>query len=427
MADIQSGGKRVEVVMRHRGLVSIGLGTLAACAAPDHVAVDPFDTTILPRIQLTEQAIVASGTAVGEPVLHQVSGAVVLPSGEVAVVNLNSEILVFGADGSLQRTLGRSGGGPGEFRFLQAIVGLDNDRILAWDPAQNRVTVFKRDGALDYVRTPQGVDLARVERFVGAFGDGSFVLEGRPAGDGVRGVTEGLRSDTVPFLLFDPAGALVRTIGSFAPRARYFSPNTGYRRYLLDTSVQVALAEDVLLVGENDAIALERFDSSGAARSTLRLDRRPRAVTEPDVEAGWREWVDRHAAAREELFAQAAIMLDEAGLRSMRERIRADVEDDLAEARKTMEPAASLPAYESIKVGSDGALWLEDYLSPTLDVSRWILMGEGFQAAGWIELAPNEQLLAIGPRLVVILRKDDLGVESVVLQRGDWSTRDGTP
>jgi len=420
-------GKRVEVVMHHRGFIPAVLSALAACAAPDHVAVDPFDTTILPRIQLTEQAIITSGTAAAEPVLHQVSGAVALRSGEVAVVNLNSEILVFGPEGRIHRTLGRSGGGPGEFRFLQTIVGLDDDRILAWDPAQNRVTVFERDGALDYVRTPQGVDLARIERFVGAFGDGSFVLESRSAGDANLGATEGLRSDTIPFLLFDPAGALVRTIGSLTTRARYFSPNTGYRRYLLDTSVHVALADDVLLVGESDAIALVRFDSSGAARSTLRLDRRPRAVTARDVEAGWREWVERQAAAREELFAQAAIMLDEAGLRAMRERIRADVEGDLAEVKKTTEPAASLPAYKSIRLGSDGALWLEDYLSPTLDVSRWILMGEGFQPVGWIELAPNEQLLATGPDLAVILRKDDLGVESVVLQHVDWPTRDGTP
>ena len=224
--------------MRHRGLVPAILSALTACAAPDRDVVDPFDTTVLPRIQLSEQATINSGTGAGEPVLHQVSGAVVLSTGEVAVVNLNSEILVFGPDGGLRRTLGRSGGGPGEFRFLQTIIGLDDDRILAWDPAQNRVTVFKRDGALDYVRTPQGMDLARVERFVGAFGDGSIVLEGRPTQDAIRGATEGLRSDTIPFLLFSPAGALVRTIGSFALRARYFSPNTGYRRYLLDTSVQ---------------------------------------------------------------------------------------------------------------------------------------------------------------------------------------------
>lgn len=401
--------------MRCLGFVPTVLAALAACSTNDAAVVDPFDTTILPRIQLTEHATIASGSEAGQPVLHQVSSAVVLRTGGVAVTNLNSEILLFGPGGELRRTLGKSGGGPGEFRFLQKIVGLDDGRILAWDPAQNRVTVFRQDGGLDYVCTPQGVDLARVGPFVGAFGDGSFVLEGDrgPGANLVAG--DGPRQDTIPYLLFDRAGALVRTVGRFARSERYFTSSSGYRRYLLDTSMHAALAGGLVLVGESDAVAFSRFDSTGTTRSNLSLHRPPRPVTEQDIVAGWREWAERQAIAREELLGQAAIMLDEPALRAMRERIRASVEDDLAEAKKTMEPAASLPAYRSIMVGSDGAIWLEDYLSPTLEVSRWILMDGAFRPIGWIELEPNEQLLAAGPDVVVILRKDELGVESVVL------------
>jgi hypothetical protein len=396
--------------MRRAGFAPVVLSVLAACSSPNAAAVDPFDTTILPRIPRNERATIQSET------LNQVDGAIVLSTGEVAVANNHSEILVFGPQGDLRRTIGRSGGGPGEFRFLMTTVGLDDDRILTWDPAQARITVFRLDGSLDYTTTPQGVDLARIRaRFVGAFGDGSFVLEDQSGAGAGLDVPDGLRSDTIPFLLFGPSGTLVRTVGTFVRRERYYSASSGYERYLLDASVHAVLTNGVLLVGESDTIALARFDSSGATRPTLSLQRTPRPVTESDIEAGWRDWVDQRVVQREQLMAQAAVMLDEAGVLDLRKRIRAEVGDELAEAKKTIEPAASLPAYKSIVVGSDGALWLEDYLSPTVDVSRWILMDADFSPVGWIELQPTETFLAAGPDVVVIVRKDALDVESIVL------------
>jgi hypothetical protein len=395
---------------------------LSACAARDETAVDPFDTTVLPRIQTTEQLVIGSDLAATDNVLYQVLDAILLGTGEIAISNATSEILIFGPEGDLRRALGGRGGGPGEFRFLLDIVGLDDDRILAWDPAQARVTVFRQDGEFDYTCTPKGVDLARVGgTFVGAFGDGSFVLEGRPTTEDGPGAPDGTRRDTIPFLLFDHTGALVRRMGQFVTDERIYSSSSGYRRYLLDTSVQAVLAHHELLVGENDSIALVRFDSSGAVRPRLSLDRNARAVTDPDIEAGWRAWVERRVVAREEMLAQAMMSLDEQALEAMRRRIRVEVEDGLAEAKRTIEPAETLPAYKSIIVGSDGAIWLEDYLSPTLDISRWVLMDVDFSPVGWIGLQPNERLLAAGRDILVVLRKDDLGVESVVVLSGDWS------
>jgi len=398
------------------------LTALTACAAPNETAVDPFDTTVLPRIQTAEQLRIGSESDASDHVLYQVSHAIVLGSGEIAVSNASSEILIFGPQGDLQRTLGGSGGGPGKFRFLLDIVRLDDDRILAWDPAQARVTVFQPDGRLDYNCTPQGVDLAQVGGgFVGAFGDGSFVLEGRSAADASPGAPDGLRRDTIPFLLFDRAGTLVRTMGQFVRPERFYSSGSGYKRYLLDTSVQALLNDGELLVGENDSIVLLRFDSSGVTRPSLSLDRPARPVTDRDIEAGWRAWVERQAVAREEMLAQAMISLDERALLEMRQMIRAEVEDGLEEAKRTIEPAGTLPAYNSIIVGSDGAIWLEDYLSPTLDISRWVLLDADFAPIGWIELQPNERLLAAGRNKLVIVRKDELDVESVAILVGDWS------
>ena len=408
--------------MRRLSITASALTALTACSAPDAAVVDPFDPAVLPRISLTEQAQISSGADAEEYMLHQVSRAVVLGTGEIAVANVNSEILVFGPEGGLRRKVGRSGGGPGEFRFLLNIVRLDDDRILAWDPAQARVSVFRQDGQLDYVCTPQGVDLAQVGGgFVGAFGDGSFVLQGRSSSEIRPEAPDGLRRDTIPFLLFDRSGELVRTIGEFARPERLYGRGSGYTRYLLDTSVNTLLSSGKLLVGDNDSMSLMQFDSSGTSRAALRLARNPRPVTEADIEAGWQDWMEQRVVAREQMLGQAMMTLDEAALHALRDRIRGEVEADLTDAKRRIEPAGFLPAYKSLIVGSAGTLWMEDYLSPTSEVSRWILLDSGFSPAGWIELRPNERLLAAGPDIVVVLRKDELDVESVVILSGVWS------
>jgi hypothetical protein len=409
--------------MRRFVLAAFALSVLTACFRSDERVADPFEPTVLPRLQLTELVQIGSGIGPTEHVLHKVSRAIVLSTGEIALANINSEILVFGVQGDLRRTSGRKGSGPGEFQFLLDIVRLDDDRILAWDPALSRVTVFGQDGRLDYMCTPQWGESAQVGGgFVGAFGDGSFVLELRSSSESRPSASDGFRRDTIPFLLFDHSGALIRSIGHFIRRQRYYSASSGYRLFLFDTSVQSRLAEGELLVGENDSIALMRFDSSGTTGPRLNLDRSPRRVTDLDIEAGWRAWEVRQTLAAEEQLGQASLTLDRRAVLAMRARVRARVEEGVATARKTIEPAEMLPAYKSIIVGSDGALWVEDYLSPTMGVSRWILMGAGFSPIGWIELQPNEQLLAAGPNSVVVLRKDQLDVESVAILGGDWPT-----
>ncbi|MEJ2239022.1 MAG: hypothetical protein P8X82_12050 [Gemmatimonadales bacterium] len=54
-------------------------------------------------------------------------------------------------------------------------------------------------------------------------------------------------------------------------------------------------------------------------------------------------------------------------------------------------------------------------MHPSEDITRWFLMNDDFMPVGWIELPLNEQLLAAGPNRFIVLRKDELDVESVVV------------
>lgn len=61
------------------------------------------------------------------------------------------QILVFGSDGALLRTLGGSGEGPGEFRFVMTLALGRGDTLHAFDAELARETVFSP--SLDLVRT----------------------------------------------------------------------------------------------------------------------------------------------------------------------------------------------------------------------------------------------------------------------------------
>jgi hypothetical protein len=385
---------------------------ITACATPDDTAVDPFDTAELPRFHLTELTEIGSDTGAAAPLLNRVTDAEFLSTDEIAIASDEGEILVFGIAGEFHSRMGRQGEGPGEFRFIQDIVRLDGSGILAWDPAQDRVTAFMPDGRLDFTCTPTwALSKQAGVGFVGAFADGSFVLEDRSVRPSEHNTASGMRSDTIPYLLFDRSGTLVRTLGQLVRRPRYYDANSGYQRLLFAPSVVSRIVGDELYVGETDSIILERFDTTGTARGTLRLQRSPRPVTEPDIEAGWRERAAQIAVAQQQMLAQTAATQGEEAAAAAQERI----EEALARDRETVEPAEFLPAYKSIIVASDGAVWLEEYMHPSEELTRWFLMADDFLPAGWIGLPPNERLLAAGPNKLIVLRKDELDVESVVL------------
>lgn len=392
----------------------------AACSPAGESAAESFNPSGLHQFQLTELVEIGRDESEG-PVVHQVTDATFLGGDEIAIASDIGEILVFGTQGGFRRSLGRQGEGPGEFRFIQHIVRLADGRMLAWDPALDRITVLQSDGRLNYVCTPEWArSLQAGVEFVGAFPNGRFVLaqmSNRPPDGGV----EGFYRDTIPFHLFDRSGAIVRTLGRFVRPPRFYTPQNGYQRYLFSSTMQSEIVGDAVVVGETNTIAFQRFDSAGSARDSVDLERVPRRVTEPDIEAGWRAWEEQMVMQLGQMTAQLAAVRGEGAAAAMQRQ----AEETIAREREKVEPAEYLPAFKSIIVGSDGRIWLEDYLHPTEDITRWTLMDEGFVPLGRIDLPHGERLLAAGPRSLIVLRKDDLDVESVVVYGGEWPAAEG--
>lgn len=98
---------------------------------------------------LSPQPVVEIGGGADPDVpLHQVTAVAPFAGGGVAVGTASpARALVFGPDGALQATLGREGGGPGEFQRVASVVPFGPDSSAVWDPNRRRISVFDREGA----------------------------------------------------------------------------------------------------------------------------------------------------------------------------------------------------------------------------------------------------------------------------------------
>lgn len=103
------------------------------------------DTTVLPW-RFEEELVIAPPDSSPEALVGP-SAVVRLMSGAYVVADASPRILkLFDPSGRFVRTIGREGGGPGEYRFIQ--LGAHVDTILVFDTSQRRLTWFAPDGTL---------------------------------------------------------------------------------------------------------------------------------------------------------------------------------------------------------------------------------------------------------------------------------------
>jgi len=144
-------------------------------------------------------ALVAMDTLVttASELIGGVYDLAVSPDGDVYVVDYGyKHVLVVGPDGTVRRTIGTQGSGPGEFEMPYVVhVGGHSIRVL--DIQSNRVQVFDRSGEM--------VRSYRVD--APGLGGGRDLRE-----DGSLAATiDGF--DNAMFLVFDPAGTRVDKFG----------------------------------------------------------------------------------------------------------------------------------------------------------------------------------------------------------------------
>ena len=176
-----SSRPRCSHVLPYPVLFVLATALATACEQNDPTSTPPTFTTTFDTINGVIH-VTNSGTppawkltpvvSIGPKSVHEeetpdefgrVSAVALGPDETVFVADIaNSEIRVFGLDGSHLRTFGRGGEGPGEFRSLSGIAWV-GDRLLTFDPRLGRIGELSAEGEwLGQRRTPGSGSVAHI-------------------------------------------------------------------------------------------------------------------------------------------------------------------------------------------------------------------------------------------------------------------------
>lgn len=136
-------------------LAALALGCQDGGRTAATVVTAPADTLVQTvdearHVRLDEELRVGGADAAGAS-FYRVGGAAFGPGGDLIVLDAgNHRVTVFGPEGTLLRSFGGQGQGPGEFERAQ-YMAVRGDSILVTDSG-NRVHLFRTDGTLVHTR-----------------------------------------------------------------------------------------------------------------------------------------------------------------------------------------------------------------------------------------------------------------------------------
>lgn len=315
------------------------------------------------------------GRGEGEDALFRVTSAARLPDGRIAVANAGTyQIKLFSATGQHLASLGRRGGGPGEFQF-PLWVGAHGDSILAWDASLERLTVFDATGKL--ARSTQFPNVGgSFPSVIGVFADGSLLLaSGTDFAAAAQREGTAWRGDT-HLVRVTPAGRIVDTIATVPSQERYsYGSSDGMGQTVEDLPfgrrTVMDVAGDAVVLGTGESYLIRQVDTAGTARELLRREWTPRPVSPDDVREYWARMVTVGGRTR----------------------------PGEAEAQRSKIPyPAALPPYDGLVVDAQGAIWIKDAQPPEGwdDPSLWRVYAPDGAPLAEIELPAQCRPHAIG-------------------------------
>ena len=325
--------------------------------------------------------------AAQEYMFSQVVGAVRLSDGRIAVANGGSnELRVYDAAGKHVTTLGRAGGGPGEFQTLRALWLLPADTLIAVDARNNRVTVYAPGPTL-----ARSFQLQSVAGISGRLGDGSFLLTVGVAPSLDMKDFQGLIEFNGLVLRRTPDVNTVDTIARAKAGHSYINPTTR-RQYPFPygRTAQIAVAPARFYYADTHSTEVGIYDPAGKRLGSVKLRSSSRPLTSADIE----KWIENDIAKR-----PAASKIE--------------AQNDF----KQIPPLKRTPEFASMKVDDLGDLWVRHY-GPAFDPSPdWDVYNANGAPLARIRMPPRFDPFHIGKDFVLGVRKDELDVEHIELYR----------
>jgi hypothetical protein len=332
-----------------------------------------------PRWGVVPEPVFRLGWEQGDPPFQRIRSGVIMPNGQVVVVDRGSQLVHFVAiDGTHLRSVGGEGDGPGEFRAAGNIVRLAGDSVLVSDGGNQRFTVFVGQTAAADGRFANRFSAALYEP-IGRSSAGEFLLA--PVAFAAREIAAGW--STYPVLRTRDF-VTVDTIAHF-PLIHSQGNRNPIRQY-----GAVVAAGDGLAVAKTDEPQVAWIDTDGTPTQIARWDLYPRAVSEDDWPAFDREMRER---------------LSDAGS----ERL----EQQMAEWHADF--GGTTPMFGVAHGDREGNVWLSQYefLSASTTVYR-VVSSEG-EWLGTVTFSRDIRILDITDDRVLGVEANDLGVEAVVV------------
>lgn len=309
---------------------------------------------------------------------------------------VNDRVVVFDSLGRVLRTIGRRGGGPGEFQTPHAMTVLADGRLVVTDLAHRSTLVFAPDGRFSRsVPFPAGT-LITGERLA-THPAGGIVASGfgnpasrDPYSIGDEGIFRYPLASGVP----DPLLILSRARDRLADGSRELPPA------FAATPRHTVLPDGALLVARETGYALEVLGPEGRVVRQIRRAIPPRRVTSADREA-----------ERRRRSAGGAIRITGGDV-----QVPAVVTAQVGAALRDVDFAEVMPVIRALRTDAAGRVWLQRS-GPSLDRPGPIdLLSSDGRYLGTVSGVALPDAFSRGGRIAVVVR-DELGVPRVQVRR----------
>lgn len=318
-------------------------------------------------------------------VFGEIIGAVRLSDGRIAVADAHAkQVRYFAGDGRFLRSTGRNGGGPGEFRSISWIGECGGDSVFVYDYSLARMSVLNPSGEFARAFVPQTSVTGRGPSGI-ACSDGGFLAVATRSNDAVRRKV-GPHRLTAPIAVISRTGHLEKDLGRFPGPDRYRHPGSD-GPLPLGKDVSVAVHGNKVFIGTADTYSIGVFASNGRQRALIR-------------KAGVRQRIT--AADRNRYIQQDLDQLEDVNQRR-----------EMASWYRGLSFPEFFPAYSVLLTDPDGNLWVQDYLRPGEDRTKWSVFDGTGRYLGTLSLPERFTALHVGSDFVLGRWVDSLGVATV--------------
>lgn len=382
------------------------LFALAACALPRDQGLQSVDHWgISPHVRI------GTADAVGV-FLTTVWDISVGPSGQMYILQPKEQLIrLFDPSGTLLRTVGRRGGGPGEFSNPTRS-GWKGDTLWVWDPFPGRFSYFTVDGSFLGSVRPTALPIeerAGPVRPHAMLADGSLLAAFSPR---APLVADGVVSD-LPLLKLDRDGVLIDTLAFLSYRNSVLAirdperPSAGlFRPQPFSDATLHAVASDgkkiVLVDREAAAVRDEaRYQVTALSPSGDTLFSRAYRYTPVQLS--------------EELVQRWVKEVGEEALRARGPNV-----SNRREAQQRVRTALYRPEYHppvtSVLAGRDGTVWVrrEETLQ---DFVRWEVLSESGDLLAIVAIPRDTRVFRVDSEHIWGVERDSLDVSYVVVYR----------